>query len=156
MSGKLVLNRYKHWTTHACSISLDHRRKGHAEAVVLRWRHWPELCILHQEQEPYSWDCTVMAWVLSVPWPGSFGKWKCCVIKHLYRPYKSEDWRLCYLFCISFWLFSPLPVPGKLLPKLTLMLSSAPFTLFQVFHFYASHSSSSASLHHPVRPLSLV
>ena len=46
---------------------------------------------------------------------------------------RTGDSAICSSFLCSFQLFSPLPVQRKLLPKLTLMLSSVSFTLFQTF-----------------------
>lgn len=96
-------------------------------------------------------DCAAMAWVLSAPWPGSFGKRKCCVTKHLYGSYKSEHRRLSYLFFISLFFSVLLPPPCS--KETATKVNPSAFLCFchssRLFHFYTSHSCSSASLHNP-------
>lgn len=59
---------------------------------------------------------------------------------------RTGDSALCSSFFCSLQFFSHLHVRKKLLSKLTLILSSVSF---RFFHFYTSHSQSSASLHDP-------
>lgn len=71
----------------------------------------------------------------------------------------TADSAICSSFLCSFQFFSPLPVPRKLLPKLTLLLSSVSVTLpdFSTFILLIlALLLLFTTLHYPGRPLSLV
>lgn len=134
MFGKLNLNRYKSWTGHACSLSSDHETKGGADSAgsaevssglhptpgmrgVLHEPAQPQHgCLLHHDLGLLENESPV--WLR--------------VYMGLFINQKTGD---CSLFFISLFFSALLSIPTlrKLLPKLTLSLSSVSFTLFLTF-----------------------